>query len=110
MGNTLQQTNNQLANAFKNNDEKVMQEVYQNIFPKFKGHVLKNSGNEMQAKDVYQEAFVTCWRNIKENKLKDNSNIEGYLLTIAKNKWIDYLRSTDFKKMVKTADFSFYCI
>lgn len=83
-----------------------MQKVYQNTFPKFKSHVLNNSGSEAQAKDVFQEAFIACWRNIKEDKLKENSNLEGYLITIAKNKWIDYLRSANFKKTVATDSFA----
>lgn len=100
MGNTLQKTNNQLTTAFKNNDQKVMQQVYQNIFPKFRSHVFKNSGNETQAKDVFQEAFVACWKNIKEDRFSENGNVEGYLFTIARNKWTDYLRSSDFKNTV----------
>lgn len=104
MGNT--KPNDHLVIAFKNNDQKVMHLIYQNTFPKFRSHVLKNSGNEAQAKDVFQEAFVSCWRNIKEGKLKQESNVEGYLITIAKNKWIDYLRSSTFKKMVVTESFS----
>lgn len=106
MGNTLQKTNNQLTTAFKNNDQKVMQQVYQQIFPKFRSHVLKNSGDENQAKDVFQEAFVNCWQNVKEDKLATNSNLEAYLFTIAKNKWIDHLRSMEFKKTVKMDNLS----
>nr|WP_299074225.1 sigma-70 family RNA polymerase sigma factor [uncultured Allomuricauda sp.] len=98
MGNTLQETNYQLTTAFKNNNQKVMQMVYQNTFPKFRNHVLKNSGDETQAKDVFQEAFIACWKNIKANKLQENSNVVGYLFTIAKNKWTDHLRSSTFKK------------
>ena len=106
MGNTLQKTNNRLASAFKNNDQKVMQLVYQNIFPKFRAHALKNSGDEAEAKDVYQEAFIACWRNIKEDKLSSDSNVEGYLFTIAKNKWTDHLRSARFKKTAQGENFA----
>lgn len=100
MGNTLHQNNNQLVTAFKNNEQKVMQEVYQNMFPKFRNYVFNNHGNEAQAKDVFQESFISCWRNIKKDKLKENSDLEAYLFTIAKNKWTDYLRSAHFKKTV----------
>ncbi|MEO0573402.1 MAG: sigma-70 family RNA polymerase sigma factor [Bacteroidota bacterium] len=105
MGKTLQNAD-QLTAAFKKNDQKVMQKVYQHTFPKFRAHVLKNSGNEAQAKDVFQEAFISCWRNVKENKLKENSNVEAYLFSIAKNKWIDFLRSSNFKKTVAMDSFS----
>ncbi|MEL6918484.1 MAG: RNA polymerase sigma factor [Bacteroidota bacterium] len=106
MGNTKDKTTNRLINAFKNNDENAMQQVYHDTFSKFQRHVLKNSGNESQAKDVFQEAFISCWRNIKEEKLAANGNVEAYLFAIAKNKWIDYLRSSDFRKTLKTGDFN----
>ena len=105
MGKTLQNENH-LTTAFKRNDQKVMQQVYQNMFPRFRNHVLNNSGDEAQAKDVFQEAFIACWRNIKEDKLTFNSNVEAYLFSIAKNKWIDFLRSSRFKKTVNTESFS----
>lgn len=104
MGEILQNAD-QLITAFKNNDQKVMQMVYQSTFPKFRNHVLKNSGNEAQAKDVFQDAFISLWRNIKEGKLESKSNVQAYLFTIAKNKWIDYLRSSNFKKTVSTESF-----
>jgi RNA polymerase sigma factor (sigma-70 family) len=58
---------------------------------------------EDQAKDTFQEAFVATWRNIKAGKLKkDNGlNVDAYLFTIAKNKWLDYLRSSHYKKTIR---------
>jgi RNA polymerase sigma factor (sigma-70 family) len=107
MGNKQRLSNNNLIIAFKRNDQKAMQEVYQITFPKVKGYVLKNSGTETQAKDVFQEAFISCWKNIKDDKITGESNVAGYLFTIAKNKWIDYLRSADYKKTTSAETFSY---
>lgn len=74
-----------------------MQFVYAQVFPKVRAYILKNSGDEEHVKDIFQEAYINCWRNIKEDKIQTDSNIEGYLMTIAKNKWTDYLRSSSFK-------------
>lgn len=102
MGLTLQP--NTIIAGFKQNDPIVLRQVYNNVFPKVKTHLLKNNGTEAQAKDIFQEAFVACWRNIKDDKLKANSNVEAYLFTIAKNKWTDHLRSSAYKKRVSTSD------
>lgn len=90
-----------IQGVLQNNDG-ILRLLYTEIFPKFKIYVLRNSGNEAQAKDIFQEAFVAFWRNIKENKFKahENSSVKGYLLTIAKNKWIDYLRSSANRKTI----------
>lgn len=83
--------------GFKTNDSRAMHATYLAVFPKVRAHVLKNSGDEDQAKDIFQEAFVACWKNIKDGKFSDG-NIEAYLFTIARNKWTDFLRSPNFRK------------
>ncbi len=95
---------NAVIDGFRKNDDTVLKRVYQSVFPKVKAYILKNSGNEAQAKDIFQEAFIACWRNIKADKLSEDGNVEAYLFTIAKNKWTDYLRSSNRKKMVLNND------
>ena len=86
------------------NNEGILRLLYKEIYPKVRIHILRNNGNEAQAKDIFQEAFVAFWKNLKEDKFKveETSSIQGYLLTIAKNKWIDFLRSSAYKKTVRT--------
>src|SRR5690606_7795964 len=98
MGET-QQTANALVDGFKRNDDKAMEGVYLEVVPKVRAHILKNNGDEEQAKDIFQEAFLACWKNIKEDRFQ-GGNIPGYLFSIAKNKWTDHLRSPRFKRTV----------
>ncbi len=100
MGKTLQKIDNPQVTAFKNNDRQAMQKVYEHTYSKFRNHVFKNSGNEAEAKDIFQDAFVACWRNIKDDKFDGTGSIEAYLYTIARNKWTDHLRSARFRKTV----------
>ncbi|MDN3723178.1 sigma-70 family RNA polymerase sigma factor [Aequorivita sp. SDUM287046] len=90
---------NNTVELIKQNDATTLEDLYQTNFVKVKRYVLKNSGDEQQAKDVYQEAFVTMWRNIKENKFSSESEtaIHGYLFKIAKYKWLDHVRSVKYK-------------
>lgn len=88
--------------SLKNNDSNALKLLYQKNYPKVEAYVLKNSGNREQAKDVFQEAFIVAWKNIKEDKFQaqNDSAVNGYLYTISKNKWLDYLRSKHHKKTV----------
>ncbi|WP_353779322.1 sigma-70 family RNA polymerase sigma factor [Winogradskyella sp. 3972H.M.0a.05] len=88
--------------AIKANDEGVLKLLYTSNYPKVEVFVLQNNGTKDHAKDIYQEAFLAVWRNIKEDKFipKDDSSIHGYLYTIAKHKWLDFLRSKKYKKTV----------
>ena len=83
----------------KQNDAATLKELYKTNFGKVKRYVLKNNGDEQQAKDIYQEAFVAMWRNIKEDKFSAQTEtaINGYLFKIAKYKWLDHLRSMKYK-------------
>ncbi|MEC7265328.1 MAG: sigma-70 family RNA polymerase sigma factor [Bacteroidota bacterium] len=100
MGNTHQKVDKTVS-GFRKNDSETMQAIYQEVYPKVRAHILKNNGSEDQAKDIFQEAFVACWRNIKEDRFLEG-NVSGYLFTIAKNKWTDFLRSSEYKKTINT--------
>lgn len=89
----------QLVNAIKDNDSLALKTFYTSNYRKVELLVLKNSGSEAHAKDVYQEAFISMWNNIRNGAFepKNDSALQGYLYTIAKNKWMDILRSKRFK-------------
>ncbi len=98
--NTYEQ--NEKLKAIGLNENKAIEQLYIAIFPKVKVYILQNNGDEDQAKDIFQEAFLSLWKNIKESKFSpgQDDNIEAYLFTIAKNKWIDYLRSFQYRNKI----------
>ncbi|WP_267148372.1 RNA polymerase sigma factor [Xanthomarina sp. F1114] len=95
----------QIIELIKINDEGVLKTLYHSNFHKIEAFILKNSGTKEQAKDIFQEAFIAVWKNVKTNKFQAQTNhsINGYLYTISKNKWMDYLRSKHHKKTVVTS-------
>ncbi|WP_299225193.1 sigma-70 family RNA polymerase sigma factor [uncultured Psychroserpens sp.] len=90
----------QLVDAIKANDPIALKEFYMSNYSKIEALVLKNSGSVDHAKDLYQESFIAVWKNLKTKTFqpKNNTALEGYLYQIAKNKWMDVLRSNAFKK------------
>lgn len=102
--NTLSGYNNyqQHVLSIMANDEKVLKHYYQNNYPKVEKYVLDNSGTVEEAKDVYQEAFIAVWRNIQLGKFQPQheSSLDGYIYQVAKNKWLDQLRSAKRLRVV----------
>lgn len=98
----------EIIDAIKDNDEATLKELYRNNYPKVEKLVLNNNGSLEQAKDIFQEAFIAMWKNLKTEKFipQNASAIEGYLYQIAKNKWLDYLRSAHHKKTVSMDQYS----
>lgn len=93
-----------LLQAIKANDIVVLQKLYTDNFPKVASYIQKNNGDKEQAKDIFQEAMVVLWKAVKTEKFKatNATAIQGYLYTIAKNKWTDHLRSASYKKEVSS--------
>ncbi|MEZ4817433.1 MAG: sigma-70 family RNA polymerase sigma factor [Flavobacteriaceae bacterium] len=89
-----------LVSEIKANNQLVLKVLYQNNYKKIEHYILKNNGSMPQAKDIYQETFITVWQNIKDGKFTPHNEtaLQGYLYQIAKNKWTDELRSSRYKK------------
>lgn len=89
-----------LFDALKVNDEVALTQLYSGNYAKIEKYVLQNNGTIDDAKDIFQEAFIAVWRNIQLDKFYPESEraLEGYLYRIAKNKWLDHLRSGRYKR------------
>ena len=90
----------QLIIAIKTNDSVALKALYISNYPKIESLVLSNSGTKEDAKDIYQDAFIVVWNNVKDKSFipLNESAIQGYLYNIAKNKWMDIIKSSRFKK------------
>ena len=99
-----------VVDALKRNDSKTLNRLYSINYWKIEALVLKNNGTKAHAKDVYQEAFLAVWQNVKQDKFKprSESSINGYLYSIAKNKWMDILRSKGYRKTIVESQMSHF--
>lgn len=61
--------------------------LYRFEYPKIKSYILKNSGSEDDASDVFQESLIKLFRYIKLDKFKPEYEIGGFLFTVARNEW-----------------------
>ncbi len=77
------------------------------LYQEYQGQILrmvqKNSGNEADAHDIFQEGLVALWTNIAQGKFerKDSAKISTYLYTLCRNIWISRLRK---RKNVQSID------
>ncbi|HET9052857.1 MAG TPA: sigma-70 family RNA polymerase sigma factor [Cyclobacteriaceae bacterium] len=85
--------------AIKADDEQFMHQFYVYNFGMVKQFVLQNNGTADDAKDIYQEAYLAVWRNIKMDRFdpKYDGALEAYIFQVARHKWLDYLRSSRYR-------------
>ena len=97
------------ANALLANDEKILEALYTNNFYKAETFIITNSGTEEEAKDIYQDAFIAVWQNVKAGRFiaQSDSSLEAYLFQIVKYKWYDYLKLNKRMKLVPVDETGF---
>ena len=81
------------------NDPATVRALYARHFPTVRQFVLKNSGTLSDAQDVFQEAVTVLWLQVKEGRFVPDSDPGGFLFRVAKNKWMDVVRSAAHKHM-----------
>lgn len=71
-------------------DKDIFQKIYFELYPKlyhFSYDIVRS--NEI-AKDIVNETFIKLWETKRE--LRPDSNLEAYLITIARNKSLNFLK------------------
>ncbi len=78
---------NYFITGLKNNNEKVILEIYQKVFPNVKYFVLENKGQHADAEDVFQKALLQIMARVQVKSFQINSSFEAYLFVACKNLW-----------------------
>lgn len=78
---------NEIIEHIKAGDERSLDYLYQQHYKMMTKLVLKNSGTEDEAKDVYQDALIVFWQKVKNDNLVLTSKISTYLYSVCLNLW-----------------------
>lgn len=99
-----QERNSNLVQQIKNCESSMLETIYSANYFKTEYYILQNSGSKEDAKDIYQQAFTIRWRNVQNNRFSPatQDEVAAYLYRVAKNKWIDHLRSGYRTKTIHT--------
>ena len=67
--------------------EKAWEHLYQTYYPKVRDMVLKHSGSEDDAVDVFQDGLVILDYNLRNSTFRNESSLNTYIFSICKNLW-----------------------
>ncbi len=73
--------------------DKVFAYLYEKHYLKATGFILSNNGTEEDAADVFQDAIVVLYEQIKKGRFKGNSTLKTYLFSIVRYQWLNKLKS-----------------
>ena len=74
----------------KNND--VIKYIYREYFPIFSTYVHNNHGNIGDSEDVFQEALVVIYKNLRDNRSLKIKDFTAYILAITNFIWRKKMR------------------
>jgi RNA polymerase sigma factor (sigma-70 family) len=89
-----------LVSLLKQQDKAAFEYLYRQYSSALLGVLMKSVINEDTANDLLQDVFVKIWKNI-DTYQPDRGRLYTWMLNIARNTGIDYLRSKQSKKETK---------
>jgi RNA polymerase sigma-70 factor (ECF subfamily) len=89
-----------LVQLLKQKDRQVFSYLYDNYSGVLYGIILKIVVKPEEANDLLQDVYLKIWRNI-ESYDADKSRLYTWMLNIARNTAIDFLRSKQFQNSAK---------
>jgi RNA polymerase sigma factor (sigma-70 family) len=77
----------QIIELIQKGDERAIDFLYRKHYRMMARLVMRNSGTEEEAKDVFQDALIVFWEKVAANKLVLTSRISTYLYSVCQNLW-----------------------
>jgi RNA polymerase sigma factor (sigma-70 family) len=72
----------------------VLSVLYKETLPKVRNMILKNNGNHEEANDIFQDAVIIFFKQVRNGSFNDSYDIDGYIYTISKNLSLDHVENT----------------
>ncbi len=88
----IKQEDERLVRGIRDQDGKVLQEIYRDFFPLLRAWISRNQGNEEAARDIFQEAMVVIFEKVQDESFRLTHSFRAYLLGVGKNLWLMQLR------------------
>jgi RNA polymerase sigma factor (sigma-70 family) len=96
-----------ILEGLKNSDSVVLEYVYKKYFPIVRFFVIKNSGTDEDAKDIFQEAIILIFKRLKEGTLDLTCAFKTYLFSVCRILWLRQLEKKKVRNEVVTDNQTF---
>lgn len=85
-------SDNELLEAYLSGNEAAVEVIIQRHKRKIYTYLYYRIRNKDIVADLFQETFIKAFRSVKENKYNDYGKFSAYLMRIAHNLTVDYIR------------------
>ncbi len=86
-------TDNELLDLIKQGySNQALRFLYKNVQPKITNWIKQNNGDEDEAQDIFQDSVLAFYQYVIDGKFREENSIEGFIFSIARNKWINRVK------------------
>ncbi|MFT5511760.1 MAG: RNA polymerase sigma factor (sigma-70 family) [Bacteroidia bacterium] len=90
--------------GIKNGNSETLKSVYSDYFGMVRNLVMKNSGSESDAEDVFQDAMVVLFKKFNHSEFDLSAKFKTYLYSVCRNIWLSELKRRG-GKMARLKDY-----
>lgn len=102
-------TDEAIIAGLKEQDLTIIKYIYKQYLQSIRGLITTNSGTQMDAEDVFQDAMVIIYQKISSGNLKLTCSFKTYLYSVCRYIWLQKLNkreySYDFKEVVNPDEY-----
>ncbi|TSA37152.1 MAG: sigma-70 family RNA polymerase sigma factor [Porphyromonadaceae bacterium] len=91
-----------ILEGLKTSDSTVLEYIYKKYFQIVRFFVIKNSGTDEDAKDVFQEAIILIYKRLKDGSLDLTCAFKTYLYSVCRILWLRQLEKRKVRNEVVT--------
>ena len=95
---------NLLLKGLARNDRKAIETIYKDHYNMVQAMVVKNNGTIDDAKDIFQEAMIVLYENVRSDSFELNCQIKTYLYSVSRRLWLKKLLSQSRLIIAEEAD------
>lgn len=82
-----------LLDLLRSGNNEAFEQLYQKYYRQAAAFVLSNSGNEQDARDVFQEALLVLFKKTRNDDFRLTADLGAFLHAIVRNRWLYRLRT-----------------
>jgi RNA polymerase sigma factor (sigma-70 family) len=85
-------TDSEVVLGILNDSKDTLNKLYTSYFPMILQMVLSNSGDEDDAKDIFQESIIVLYNKVKTGKFELNCKLKTFIYSVCYRLWLKRLK------------------
>jgi len=96
-----------IRSAKVSDQDRAFTSLYEAHFATVRGMVKKNSGNDIEAEDVFQDTLIVLHSNLRKESFALTCKLGTYIYSVARNLWLNQLRKSAKATKMDVTEFEF---